>query len=100
LSKSEIVEGLVAGVLSSGVLVSIVKWASKQRTKPGYKRVIRIERDDGTVLLYETAAENLGERPEVRKIVEWLEEVETKTGGEDHITSISFTLEPLDRDTC
>jgi hypothetical protein len=96
MSKSEIVEGLVAGVLSSGILVSVVKWAARQRTKPGYKRVIRVERDDGTVLLYETAAEDLGERPEVQKIVEWLEEVETETGGDDHITNVSFTLEPLD----
>ena len=96
MSESEIVEGLVAGVLSSGVLVTVVKWAMRQRIKPGYKRVIRVERDDGTVLLYETAAENLGERPEVQKIVEWLEEVEGEAGGGEHIRNVSFTLEPLD----
>lgn len=96
MSKSEIVEGLVAGVLSSGVLVTIIRWAIKQRAKPGMKRVIEVIRDDGTVLRYETAAEGIEQRPEVQKIVEWLQEVESETGGDEHIKSVSFTLEPLD----
>ena len=96
MNNNEIVEGLVAGVLSSGVLVTIVRWALKQKSRPGMKRVIQVVRDDGTVLRYETAAEDIEQRPEVQKIVEWLQEVETETGGDEHIKSISFTLEPLD----
>ena len=96
MNKSEIVEGLVAGVISSGVLVTIVKWALKQKGRPGMKRVIEVVRDDGTVLRYETAADDIEQRPEVQKIVEWLQEVEASTGGDEHIKSVSFTLETLD----
>lgn len=96
MSKSEIVEGLVAGVLSSGALVTIVRWALKQKSRPGMKRVIEVIRDDGTLLRYETAADEIEKRSEVQKIVEWLGEVEAETGGEEHIKSVSFTLEPLD----
>lgn len=95
MADSDILEGIVTGAFTSGLVVTLVKWALRRKAKPGYKRVIQVVKDDGTILRYETSAEEIESRPEVKKIVEWLQDVETETTDEGAIKSVSFTLEPL-----
>lgn len=95
MKDNELIEAIATGLLSSGLLAAIVRWALKLKRTPGYKRVIKIERDDGSTLRYETEADNIENRPEVKNILAWLQEIEEEAGS-DSIKSVSFTLDPLD----
>lgn len=95
MADTDILEGIVTGAFTSGLVVTLVKWGLRRRAKPGYKRVIQVVKDDGTILRYETSAEKIEDRPEVQKIVEWLQDVEAETADDGAIKSVSFTLEPL-----
>jgi hypothetical protein len=94
MSKAEIVEGLVAGVLTSGVLIRVVSWVVKTKMKEEDKRVIKVCLRDGRCMIYETR-DDVEEVDEVQRIVRFLHDIE-EANPEDQIKSVSFSLEPSD----
>ena len=94
MSKAEIIEGLVAGVLTSGILIRVVSWVVKTKLKPEDKRVIKVCLRDGRCMTYETQ-EDVEEADEIQRIINFLNEIE-ESYPEDQIKSVAFSLEPSD----
>ena len=94
MSKAEIIEGLVAGVLTSGILIRVVSWVVKTKLKPEDKRVIKVCLRDGRCMTYETR-DDVEEADEIQRIINFLNEIE-ESYPEDQIKSVAFSLEPSD----
>ena len=85
-----------AALLSSGVVVTLAKWALAHFKRPapaGYKRVIRVEKQDGTVLLYEADEDEIVTRSDAKKIIKWLDTIH-REHGEESVRSFSYSLVP------
>ena len=87
---------LATAILGSGMVAVVAKWVLARLTRPtphGYKRVIRVDKADGTTLIYEADEDEIVTRSDAKKIIRWLDSIQ-KEHGEDAVRNFSYSLVP------